>query len=84
MAITRVQTHETAGKMNLGRTFRLAYFGAAGIASDHVNRVIHLDTLLQTLVRRGERVERNALALVRTKSANVRRVAASRANSHTL
>lgn len=55
-----------------GRTLRLAALGVIGVAGDHVNRVIHLDTLFRIFVRRGERVEEQARTLLRRKSANAR------------
>ncbi len=80
MANKRVETQETTGTMKLGRTVLLTSLGAFGVASDHVNRIIHLDTLLKIFVRRGERVQERALALVRRDPSNVRRLARPRTN----
>ena len=83
MATHRVETQATTGTMKLGRTVLLTSLGAFGVASDHVNRIIHLDTLFKIFVRRGERVEKSVLTFVRRDSSNVGQLAAPRDSSHT-
>lgn len=65
------KAQKRAGKTSFGRTVMLAYFGMFGIASDHVNRIVHLDTLVKIFVHRGERIEKRALNLVRSQESTV-------------
>lgn len=72
--MTSEPTHRTSQTQFAlpGRTIRLAALGVLGVAGDHVNRVIHLDTLFRIFVRRGERVEQQARTLLRRKAASAR------------
>lgn len=72
MEARQAKMQQAAEKRKPGRTILLTYLGGLGIAVDHVNRIIHPDRLFKILVRRGERVEQSAVALLHRAQSQVR------------